>query len=291
MKPKANLHFVAALTGCAMLSQASPLSAATTLFQANFDGTTLTENAPGSGEFTAQITKPNLDAGTATGNWTVNTAQASPGTNRALRSIQGVGAANVTNKALRFGIDLAGSGVNPILTANLSSSTTIAAGAITVSFDYANATPDTVGRTFFLRGVGADNLTVFELAFKSDAGHTRLAYRTSGGTINLLGGASDLVLSTGSSDDTGGDYDNTIMRKIDVVIGSSTFNVFLAGTQIGTNLAFKDAAATGLNRLELVSSAQFTGGWFDNMLITQVPEPSAALLGGLGLLALLRRRR
>lgn len=30
---------------------------------------------------------------------------------------------------------------------------------------------------------------------------------------------------------------------------------------------------------------------FDNLIIDQVPEPSAALLGGLGLLALLRRRR
>lgn len=30
---------------------------------------------------------------------------------------------------------------------------------------------------------------------------------------------------------------------------------------------------------------------FDNVVITAVPEPSAALIGGLGLLALLRRRR
>jgi uncharacterized protein (TIGR03382 family) len=29
----------------------------------------------------------------------------------------------------------------------------------------------------------------------------------------------------------------------------------------------------------------------DNLSITAIPEPSAALLGGLGLLALLRRRR
>jgi MYXO-CTERM domain-containing protein len=31
--------------------------------------------------------------------------------------------------------------------------------------------------------------------------------------------------------------------------------------------------------------------WMDNLSVTAIPEPSAALLGGLGLLALLRRRR
>lgn len=291
MKTKANLHYLAAVAALAMLSHTSPLSAATILFQADFNGTTVTDT--GGGEFLAQITKANLDAGTATGSWTVNATQASPGTNSAFKSIQGVGGANVTNKALRFGINLEGAGTSPILTANMLSSTTVAAGQITVSFNYANATTDAGGgRTFFLRGVGTDNLTLFELAFKSDAGHTRLAYRDGTSTINLLGSASDLVNSTGSSDGGPGDYDDTIMKQIDVVIGSSTFDVFLAGTKLNTSgLAFKDAGATGINRLEFVSSTAWTGGWFDNMSVTQIPEPSAALLGGLGLIALLRRRR
>jgi hypothetical protein len=249
-----------------MLAQASALSAATTLFQADFNGTTVSD--VGGGVFLAQITETNLEAGTSVGDWTVNTAQALS-TNRALRSIQGVGAANVTNKALRFGIDLAGWGASPILTANLSSAATLAAGEITVGFDYANATGDAGGgRTFFLRGVGADNLTVFELAFKSDAGHTRLAYRDSTNTINLLGTAADLVNSTGSSNNASGDYDDTIMKQIDVVIGPSTFDVFLAGTLLGDDLPFKSAGATGLNRLEFVSSTQWTGGWFDNLSVT-----------------------
>ncbi len=245
----------------------TPPITATTLFQADFNGTTVSD--VGSGVFLAQITKPNLDAGTSVGDWTVNTAQGVPGTNRAFKSIQGVGAANVTDKALRFGIDLAGWGASPILTANLSSAATLAAGEITVGFDYANATGDAGGgRTFFLRGVGADNLTVFELAFKSDAGHTRLAYRDSTNTINLLGTAADLVNSTGSSNNASGDYDDTIMKQIDVVIGPSTFDVFLAGTLLGDDLPFKSAGATGLNRLEFVSSTQWTGGWFDNLSVT-----------------------
>jgi hypothetical protein len=269
----------------ASLSSAS----AAVLFESNFNGTTVTDT--GGGEFLAQITKTNLDAGTATGNWTVNTAQSSPGTNSASKSIQGVGGANVTNKALRFGIDLAGSGANPILTANLSSSTTVASGPITVSFDYANATTDTGSRTFFLRGVGADNFTLFELAFKSDAGHTRLAYRNGSGTITLLGGVTDTVNSTFSSDGGTGDYDDTIMKQINVVVGASTFDVSLAGVLIGDDLAFKDASATGMNRLEFVSTTQWTGGWFDNISVSQIPEPSIVLTGGLGFLLLLRRRR
>lgn len=36
---------------------------------------------------------------------------------------------------------------------------------------------------------------------------------------------------------------------------------------------------------------QTASGTVDNLSLTVVPEPSAALLGGLGMLALLRRRR
>ena len=48
-------------------------------------------------------------------------------TNRAFRSIQGEGVANVTNKALRFGIDIDGTTATPIrfLTANLSSTAAV----------------------------------------------------------------------------------------------------------------------------------------------------------------------
>ncbi len=49
-----------------------------------------------------------------------------------------------------------------------------------------------------------------------------------------------------------------------------------------------------LSTIDSVGISNFggrTAGSVDNFLLTQVPEPSAALLGGIGVLALLRRRR
>jgi uncharacterized protein (TIGR03382 family) len=49
------------------------------------------------------------------------------------------------------------------------------------------------------------------------------------------------------------------------------------------------------NGFNATNSKLFLGGGnglvFDNIVVTTIPEPSAALLGGLGVLALLRRRR
>jgi len=40
-----------------------------------------------------------------------------------------------------------------------------------------------------------------------------------------------------------------------------------------------------------MEAAGNVNGFFDNLSVQAIPEPSAALLGGLGLLAMLRRRR
>lgn len=49
------------------------------------------------------------------------------------------------------------------------------------------------------------------------------------------------------------------------------------------------------NGFNASNSRLFLGGdnglSFDNIVVSAIPEPSAALLGGLGVLALLRRRR
>ncbi|HEX7262412.1 MAG TPA: PEP-CTERM sorting domain-containing protein, partial [Luteolibacter sp.] len=52
----------------------------------------------------------------------------------------------------------------------------------------------------------------------------------------------------------------------------------------------------GVERIRLTVAQGDTGtgqtaGGFDEVAFSSIPEPSAALLGGLGLLALLRRRR
>jgi hypothetical protein len=59
-------------------------------------------------------------------------------------------------------------------------------------------------------------------------------------------------------------------------------SVFSANASIGSLLLSWAGSSTDGN---------VTGGGFSNLTLSQIPEPSAALLGSLGLLALLRRRR
>jgi hypothetical protein len=100
-------------------------------------------------------------------------------------------------------------------------------------------------------------------------------------TINLgvlslagtIGSTSDLVFGTGMLDlgSTG------LIRIL-----QSNYSISDANTDIGNSLIFGDDTL-------LVST--FNDGFNDFTQITVIPEPRAALLGGLGLLALLRRRR
>lgn len=63
-----------------------------------------------------------------------------------------------------------------------------------------------------------------------------------------------------------------------------SFTTGASGGAVGSDLEFslnKVSTGSGTNPKLL----------FDNVVVTSVPEPSAALLGGLGMLALLRRRR
>lgn len=71
-----------------------------------------------------------------------------------------------------------------------------------------------------------------------------------------------------------------------------------AGDNLGdgllvTGVFTADATSQALNIdvRENVSPFISKGGFFNAMIISEIPEPSSALLGGLGLLALLRRRR
>jgi hypothetical protein len=66
-----------------------------------------------------------------------------------------------------------------------------------------------------------------------------------------------------------------------------------------TRISLDLSSITGLNNQSFVAIRfdDFDNGTgndamrIDNLLITAIPEPSSALLGGLGLLGLLRRRR
>lgn len=77
---------------------------------------------------------------------------------------------------------------------------------------------------------------------------------------------------------------------------TGVYDVFINGVEVASNIAYAfggggdGTGAVGEVNFEIIN---ITGGagLYDDFSVTTIPEPSAALLGGLGLLALLHRRR
>ena len=70
------------------------------------------------------------------------------------------------------------------------------------------------------------------------------------------------------------------------------YDLFINGTEVYSNRAYTigTGGVNGELNFEIIN-VNNGAGLYDDFLITTVPEPSTALLGGLGLLALQRRRR
>ena len=114
--------------------------------------------------------------------------------------------------------------------------------------------------------------------------------------VNLSDAAFDTAVGT-----TGGVADDAFYRyrmAYDALAQTLTFDVEKISGFGGT------VTSSGAGNIRVVSLAGmgydttngriFFGGYnstFDNLAVNVVPEPAAALLGGLGLLGLLRRRR
>ncbi|MFM2199149.1 MAG: hypothetical protein RLZZ505_2581 [Verrucomicrobiota bacterium] len=107
----------------------------------------------------------------------------------------------------------------------------------------------------------------------------------SGGDVNGDGtwAADNLVTITLSGPGgVGSAFDGT-GSEASISVGSTNYGPFTLEPQPANAYLTFSAFNYGLD--------QFGLGTFDNLSVSLIPEPSSALLGGLGLLALLRRRR
>lgn len=117
------------------------------------------------------------------------------------------------------------------------------------------------------------------------------------GDWNISGGSGDNYTGISSNGMKSG------VAKFDLTAGTVSLWVGATGTEIDVSDP-ADASVSGLADLGLIKGIRINGyngqasQSFDNLTIAStlseinaIPEPSAALLGGLGMLALLRRRR
>ena len=66
-----------------------------------------------------------------------------------------------------------------------------------------------------------------------------------------------------------------------------TFTGIIDGNTVATDTFTWDAS----DNMKIVLAGSVNGNLVDSIQVSTIPEPSAALLGGLSVLALLRRRR
>ena len=98
-----------------------------------------------------------------------------------------------------------------------------------------------------------------------------------GPTLVTSSGIVDLTFTFSGADGTGSAFAGN-GSSVSIFDGTNTWSTVLGGNLSSETIAFSNYADGGR-------------GMLDNISVTTIPEPGAALLGGLGMLALLRRRR
>lgn len=179
--------------------------------------------------------------------------------------------------------------VNTSFSATLSSSIYNSVGSISLDVMLRSSTPDAAGRDTFTVGLanasGGSLLDiVFSPAVTVDGVATwEVGYGVSGGTVSYTG----FVLNEDSWYDVsmglnGSNFTLTFANTVDSITSTGSIAGFDGATDGIGNVSFgwKKASTTPYGDNYML---------FDNVAI--IPEPSAALLGGLASLMLLRRRR
>lgn len=219
-----------------------------------------------------------LSAVTTGGTWGFN-----PGGNRTYTIVEDAVAPTTGDRALLFD-DADTSGNNGAInfgSVSLSSSASFATDAITVTTSTG------------LRRTGLNKTYTYQ--FEGTGG-------TVGATITWIGagagGQETVSFNGGTPVNTGplflGAWDEESARVMDISAVFSGSNVTLSWGGVNSGSIPVLNSVTDLRNLRFASGGTDVGPrgiFIDEILVTQVPEPSAALLGAAGLMLLLRRRR
>lgn len=251
------------IMAAAMASLTVGANAATVLYSENFDGEGTAVGAYDDGMTTVDTVVGDIPSLQSTG-----ISQGGNGTDTAW-SLNDPG---VGERGLRFG-----GGYN--WAAGSNSATILAAGGFSISFDY------TIAGT-------QDNWA----AVRVGSGGENSGINWGGVTFGALARGNGQMETW---DDGASNNDGTATagatRSAQFLY---TFNSWNAGTTVnftgiidGNTIMTDTFTWDASNDMKIVFTGSSAGSLVDNIVITAVPEPSAALLGGLGLLVLLRRRR
>jgi len=240
-------------------------NAATVLYSENFDGEGTAGNAYDDG------TTPEINVGSIGVLQSTGISQGGNAGDTAWSATTSVGPGNM---GLRFG-----PGGNYNWATGSNSAAILAAGGFSISFDYTFALDDTqwVGVRV---GSGPENIAI------NAAGVTFGALARGNGQMETWDDGSSNGYGTATTGAPRSAQFNYAFTSWE--IGSTvTFTGIVDGITVATDTFTWDAS----DDMKIVIAGAVDGTLVDNIQVSTIPEPSAALLGGLGLLALLRRRR
>jgi hypothetical protein len=273
---KENMKYkIPTIAALAALTIANPTSASTLLFADNFNEAAQNDNAANFNDNLASTQSGTIVAGGPISYTTVGggnaTQHSNGGTQMTLATFPGEFGSNFGRVSLNY--NFAG------IANSLDQALVFSFNLVSV-FGYAGDTTEWVSFT-----IGET-----QMPFITD-GYAGALFRANGGTETWAGGAAvggtpswsanDLVsitLSGAGGVGSGFEGGSTFAQ---IQIGANNIGTFNVGSR---STAFLTFSASNNN-------STFGGANFDNLSVTAVPEPSAALLGGLSVLALLRRRR
>lgn len=183
-----------------------------------------------------------------------------------------------------------------VLSAGMANATTIIAGGGTVGATFVTSTGVTLTTATADFRVGTWDGTTFTQFAVTDASPI---------DISTVGGALAGKWANNTSDNSAAanafTSSQAVWFEVSVDLGNgSTGRAYFSGTPtfpnngsgVGDSLAYNSTSLTILGAGSTAGSAAYNAGTGNIVIgVTSVPEPSAALLGALGALGLLRRRR